>query len=205
MGSTSFSRTPSVESRVNTVVGLSGSFFAARRAACCNWRPDLQSDFNTLLNAVRLGMRGVADPEAVGFYRPVEDPSWEYERKVRTVLRGITVLLRSLPLLNPCRYGLFAWQLFSHKLCRWSVPFAMIAAAFSHALLAGRSAFYAATFALHAVFYAVAAVGLGRMGRLRSRLLVVPTYVVLANASILRAWVRYLKGERLMVWRPSAR
>ena len=52
-----------LESRVNTLVGLSGSFFAARRAVCLNWVTDLQSDFNTLLNSVKLGLRGVSDPE----------------------------------------------------------------------------------------------------------------------------------------------
>ena len=50
-------------------------------------------------------------------------------------------------MLNPFRYGLFAWQLASHKICRWSVPFAMIGAAVANALLARQSAFYAAVFA----------------------------------------------------------
>ena len=42
-----------LETRVNTLVGLSGSFFAARRSVSQGWAPDLQSDFNTLLNTVR--------------------------------------------------------------------------------------------------------------------------------------------------------
>ena len=37
-----------LESKVNTLVGMSGSFFAARREVCKNWATDLQSDFNTL-------------------------------------------------------------------------------------------------------------------------------------------------------------
>ena len=35
-------------------------------------------------------------------------------RKVRTFLRGITVLLANLDLLRPLRYGRFAFQLASH-------------------------------------------------------------------------------------------
>jgi hypothetical protein len=121
------------------------------------------------------------------------------------VLRGITVVLRSLPLLNPCRYGLFAWQLLSHKLCRWLVPLALIVALASHLALAARSGAYAVALAVHLAFYIAAGVGLALLGRELPRALVVPSYFVLVNASILHAWGRYLAGERLVVWSPSQR
>ena len=121
-----------LETRVNSLVGLSGSFFAARRDVCRKWATDRQSDFSTLLNAVEIGLRGVLDPESAGYYRSVVDDRRESERKVRTVVRGIAVLARNLRMLNPLRYGLFAWQLASHKLGRWLIPFAMIGAATSN-------------------------------------------------------------------------
>src|SRR5438132_9947007 len=98
----------SLETKVNTLVGLSGSFFAARRDVCQTWASGLQSDFNTLLNSVKLGLRGVSDPESIGYYKSIADESKESERKVRTVLRGISVLMKSLHLLNPLRYRLFS-------------------------------------------------------------------------------------------------
>ena len=58
-----------LESALGSVVGLSGSFFAVRRSACREWAIDVQSDFNTLLNCVRMGLRGVSDEESVGYYR----------------------------------------------------------------------------------------------------------------------------------------
>ena len=115
-----------LETRVNTVVGLSGSFFAARREVCQNWANVLDSDFNTLFNAVKAGLRGVTDPDSIGYYENLADERQEFNRKVRTVLRGIAVFMKNLALLNPIRYGVFSWQLFSHKLCRWLVPFAML-------------------------------------------------------------------------------
>src|SRR5712691_2844575 len=105
-----------LESRVNGLVGLSGSFFAARREVCRRWAADRQSDFNTLLNAVEIGLRGVLDEEAAGYYRDIADTRREFDRKIRTVLRGIHVLATRAGMLNPFRYGLFAWQLASHKL-----------------------------------------------------------------------------------------
>ena len=38
-----------LECAVNSVVGLSGSFFAARREVCLDFSPKMQSDFRTLL------------------------------------------------------------------------------------------------------------------------------------------------------------
>lgn len=194
-----------LESRVNSLVGLSGSFFAARRSVCREWAADLQSDFNTLLNAVKAGLRGVSDPEAVGYYGNLTDERKEFDRKVRTVLRGIAVFVRSRALLNPLRYGLFSWQLLSHKLCRWLVPFAMIAALVSNAFLAPRSAFYLALLCLQVAFYVVALAGLWLESFPGSRLIKLPSFLLLVNLSILEAWYRYLKGERLVKWDPSMR
>lgn len=194
-----------LETRVNTLVGLSGSFFAARRSVCQAWAPDLQSDFNTLLNSVRRGLRGVADPESVGFYKNLSDQKKEYERKVRTIVRGISVFMRSLPLLNPLRYHLFAWQLFSHKLCRWLVPFAMIVALVANGLLALVSQFYQGMLVVQGAFYALALLYLATKRLPKFGILCLPSFFVMVNLSILDAWIRYFCGERIVSWSPSKR
>lgn len=196
----------SLETRVNSLVGLSGSFFAARSEVCKRaWSDNLQSDFNTVLNSIRMGFRGVADPESVGYYMNIADERKEFERKVRTVLRGISVFMRSLPLVNPARFPLFAWQLVSHKLCRWLVPFAMLSALGSNIILAGWSDLYRLLLVFQIAFYAVAIGGL--LFRAWSRLPIVKlsAFFLLVNVSILQAWARYLSGERLVAWEPSRR
>jgi glycosyltransferase involved in cell wall biosynthesis len=189
-----------LESRAHTLVGLSGSFFAARRAVCRRWATDRQSDFGTLLEAVRLGLRGVLAEGAAGYYRNIRDDRREFPRKVRTVLRGLQTLAASADMLDPFRHGLFAWQLASHKLARWLVPFAMIAAAASNLLL-WRSPFYAATLAAQCAFYAAAAVG----WRTQAGWLRLPAYLVQANLAVLVAWIRFARGDRITVWNPSDR
>ena len=196
----------SLETRVNSLVGLSGSFFAARREVCrAAWSDDLQSDFNTVLNSMRMGLRGVADPDSVGYYLNIADERKEYERKVRTVLRGISVFMRSLALVNPVRHTVFAWQLLSHKLCRWLVPFAMVAALGANAALALTSPFYLVLLVLQVLFYAVAVGGLLWKPLLGLSPVRLAAYFVLVNASIMQAWLRYWSGERLVVWEPSKR
>ena len=193
------------ETRVNTLVGLSGSFFAARREVCQHCAADLQSDFNTLLNAVKLGLRGVSDADSIGYYKNLADERKEYERKVRTVLRGISVLMKSLPLLNPFKYQLFSWQLFSHKLCRWFVPFAMILAFVSNMLIVTSSAFYRYTFCLQVAFYVIALCYIWVKRLPKKDVLRIPSYFLMANLSILDAWYRYVRGERIVGWDPSKR
>jgi len=196
----------SLETRVNSLVGLSGSFFAARREVCKGaWSDDLQSDFNTVLNSMRMGLRGVADPDSIGYYKNIADERKEYDRKVRTVLRGISVFMRSLALVNPLRHSVFAWQLLSHKLCRWLVPFAMMTAFVSNAVLALSSRWYAMLFLIQILFYSVALGGIFWKPLLRLPIVRLFSFFLLVNASIFQAWVRYWSGERLIVWEPSKR
>lgn len=194
-----------LETEVNTVVGLSGSFFAARREVCAQWADDLQSDFNTLLNSIKLGMRGISDPASIGYYQNLSDERKEFERKVRTILRGLSVFMTSWRMVNPIRYGLFSWQLLSHKLCRWLVPFALIVVLFSNALLASESAFYRVTFIAQVVFYCLALSSLMIKMPSNSSYFKIPAFFVLVNWSILTAWYRYFRGDRMVAWEPSKR
>jgi hypothetical protein len=152
-----------------------------------------------------MGLRGIADPESVGLYKNLSDQKKEYDRKVRTIVRGISVFMRSLSLLNPFRYHLFAWQLFSHKLCRWLVPFAMITALLANAVLASSSLFFQGTLAVQVVFYSVALAYLATTRLPSAGMLRIPSFFVMVNLSILDAWVRYFRGERIVSWSPSKR
>ncbi len=196
----------SLEARVNSLVGLSGSFFAARSTVCKQaWSEDLQSDFNTVLNSMKMGLRGVSDNDSVGYYENIADERKEFNRKVRTVLRGISVFMRSLAMINPLRYPLFSWQLMSHKLCRWLVPFAMLGVLVSSALLSAASPLYRGALAAQLAFYLLAMTGLLFRPWLRFSIIKLPAFFVLVNASILQAWLRYFGGERLVAWEPSRR
>ena len=193
-----------LEVRVHSLVGLSGSFFAARHTVCQPWTPDLQSDFSVLLNSIRQGMRGVADPAAVGIYQNIADERREFQRKVRTIVRGIAVLMKNLSLLHPGRYGLFAWQLFSHKLCRWLVPFFLIAAAAANLFLLADGFTYRLAFAGQVLFYWMAWEG-GRNANAPA-IARIPSYFVMANVAVLTAWYRYFfAGGAPITWEPSKR
>lgn len=194
-----------LESRANSLVGLSGSLFAARKEVCKDFSSEMQSDFRTVLNSMKMGLRGVTDSDAVGIYQDTADPKREWDRKIRTVVRGLTVFFRHLELLNVFQYGLFSYQLFCHKLLRWLVPLFLILAFGSNLWLVYVSFIYGILLMLQIMLY-----GFGVMGLLKPKmqdiiLVKIPAYFLAVNASILFAWWRYLSGQRIVTWTPTRR
>lgn len=193
-----------LESRVNSLVGLSGSFFAARKSVCRDFSGEMQSDFRTLLNCVKMGLRGISDPKATGTYLDVSDSKREFDRKVRTVLRGLTVFFRHLEFLNILKYGVFSYQYFCHKLLRWLVPLFLVLAFLANGFLAMESDLYLVLFLGQLSFYCIALWGC-KERRSSGNLIRIPYYFLAVNASIFVAWWRYLRHERVVMWTPSER
>jgi glycosyltransferase involved in cell wall biosynthesis len=195
-----------LESEVSGLVGLSGSFFAARRSVCAAWAENLPSDFNTVMNCVRLGYRAVSDDAVIGYYKDIKSGQSEFQRKVRTLVRGITAFFANLELLDFRRFGFFSFQLLSHKLMRWLAPVFMIllVPATLAGMAAGNRMAYAAA-AFQALFYGLALLGFASTAAQGSALVKVPFFFAQVNAAILAAWVRYLRGDRITMWTPSKR
>ena len=112
-----------VETAVYGIVGASGCLYAIRADLHMGRVPeDLSRDFAAALTAREHGRRAVSVPAALCFVPRGASLRQEYRRKVRTITRGLATLAHKRALLNPLRYGVFAWMLFSHKVCRWLVP-----------------------------------------------------------------------------------
>lgn len=194
-----------LESGVHSIVGASGSFYAQRRAICAPFTEGLAPDFLSVLRTVEQGYRAVSQPSASGMMTSVKDPRQEFERKVRTVVRGLTTLFAYGHLLNPFRYGLFAFILFSHKVMRWLTP-AFMAVTLLLPLLRFDSPFYIGLFVAQCALYLAAWAALrGVAGVGRSIVGKASLYFVTVNAAIAVAWFHYLRGVRLEVWTPSKR
>jgi glycosyltransferase involved in cell wall biosynthesis len=194
-----------LESRINSLLGVSGSFFAVRREICDDFSGDMQSDFRTALNTVKKGLRAVSDPLAIGYYQDVADERHEFDRKVRTVLRGLTVFFRHMEFLNFLKYGFFSYQYLCHKLLRWMIPVCIFIGFTTNAVLATRSLWFLILFVTQTCFYALAVWG-WRNGTSRLGIWTrIPTYFIVVNASIVVAWILFFMGRRIVMWSPSKR
>ncbi|PYP16392.1 MAG: glycosyltransferase family 2 protein [Gemmatimonadetes bacterium] len=198
-----------LETRVGGIVGASGCLYAIRAALHREAVPeDLSRDFRAALLARRRGYRAVSVPEALCFVPRSASLRQEYRRKVRTMARGLRTLWAQRALLNPLRYGLFAWMLGSHKLCRWLVPWAALLALGAVGVLAPDAAWARAVLGAGVGVVALGAVGWWwpvRGGRNVPRIVALPAYAVSGNVAALHAWLLALSGVGTAVWEPTRR
>lgn len=193
------------ESRLGGLVGLSGSFFAARKEICKDWDIYSPSDFNTALNCAKAGYRSVSAPDVLGFYEDLKDPSKEYARKVRTVLRGMTGLARHPEVLNLSSLGLFAFQVFSHKLMRWGVPwFLALLLVVTWALL-GQGWLYSVAMVVQLAFYGTAIAAHLHAGVRANAAAKLVYFFVQVNIALMDSAIKFMAGKKMTTWKPSAR
>lgn len=193
-----------LETEAATLIGLSGSCFAARRALCTPWPSDLASDFRSALEAARRGLRAVSEPAARARFGTTRSPSQEWTRKVRTVQRGLAVLSAYRELLHP-RRGRAALALWSHKVARFTSPFALVGLFVASAVAAPHDARAALLFGAQAAAYVLG--GLALVVKPIASILParIAAFFLLVNASMLVAWRHHLAGRRAVLWQPTRR
>jgi len=189
------------------IVGASGCLFAIRRDLHAEHLPEtLSRDFASALVAREHGYRAVSVPTAHVFVPRAGALGVEYRRKVRTMARGLRTLWHKRHLLNPWRYGFFAFALWSHKMARWLVyPAAALA------LLALAALTVTSDLARLGLAGAIGGIMLGEWARRRVDAGPAPqwlrgiAFVYAANVAGLAAWGEFLRGTSLAIWEPTRR
>jgi len=198
-----------LESRLGSIIGASGCFYATRRELFEIPVPDtLSRDFAAALKARLKGFRSVHVPDAVCVVPRTGSARVEYRRKVRTMARGLGTLWHYRPLLNPFRYGGFALALISHKLCRWLVPPLLPLGAIGVALLAvqGSGARLVLVLGLAGLVAGWLAIRWPESWGAPPRPLAILGFAVSANVAGIAAWAHALRdGGGTAVWEPTRR
>ncbi len=192
-----------LESEVNTLVGLSGSCFVVRRIVALGMKDSLPSDFYSATECVRQGLSSILANDIVGTYKAVTDPNREFDRKVRTVLRGMSAVLAQPEVFDVQKYGFFTLQVISHKIYRWIVPYAFILLFLSSMVLKSVSSFWSIVFWGQVLIIILATLGYSNPEAKKNLLVKIPLFLVLSNVAIFLASVRLCKGEIVVVWNPS--
>lgn len=196
-----------LETRVSGIVGASGCYYAIRRSLHQTMVPEsLSRDFAAALYTRENGYRAVSVPDATCLVPRATSLRQEYRRKVRTITRGWETLYFKRSLLNPFRFGVSAWMLLSHKVCRWVFPWAALLAVLGLGILALSNTW--ARFALVGtlLFGLFAWVG-WQLGDRTSvpRIFSLPAYVAVGNVAAAHALIRFFRGDRNPVWEPTRR
>jgi hypothetical protein len=184
---------------------MNGSLYAARRDICQDWHPDMSSDFFMALHSVMAGRRAILDPMCSVQVGVVRSGRREFSRKVRTIVHGMVVLFSHLELLNPFRFGLFSWQLVSHKLFRWLLPFAFLSILVSNVFIWNAHPFYRICLLAQAVLYGAGLVSLAIPGVSRLAAFRLASFFSMGNVATLVAWWKSASGDKMVTWEPSRR
>ena len=188
------------EKAIGSVVGVDGGIDAVRSSLFTPMRADQQPDFVLPLSVIERRRRVVYAPGARVYEAALTRPGDEFHMRTRVALRAWHALRDKAGLLNPLRYGLFSWQLFSHKWLRYLAPVLQLAALVSSIALVGQGPWWSGILAVQTVFYVLAS--LGFFGLRLPGPLSFPYYLCLLNAAAGVALVQFLRGKKQVTWIP---
>lgn len=191
------------ETRLGSVVGVDGGIDAVRSNLYETMRPDQLPDFVLPLSVVKCGYRVVYEPTAVLQEVALKKALDEYRMRVRVTLRALWAMYDMSSLFNVKRYGLYSWQLISHKLLRYTAFVPLFLLLPLNGLLWDQGPIYRLALVGQGVFYGLALFGKLIEGmRIRLHLPRLAYYFLVLNIACAIACVKFAKGEKQIIWSP---
>jgi cellulose synthase/poly-beta-1,6-N-acetylglucosamine synthase-like glycosyltransferase len=193
------------QSQAGNAISATGAIYAIRRSLFRGVPVGVTDDFAVSTDVIVQGRRLVFAPDAVAYEPVAGSGGAEFGRKVRVITRGLRgVLVVRRELLNPARYGFYAFQLFAHKVMRRLVVFPMLLLLIISPLLWSRGLIYQAATAAQLSFYGCALLGLllahTRLGRMKP--LTISYFFCMVNAACMIATFNLIRGHRIDFWEP---
>jgi len=195
-------RVRAAESSFGCLIGVSGCLYALRRSAYLPIDPGLISDFVVAMKMRQQGLRTVLAADALCYEHTLDRGSRELAMRVRVAVRSLHALMQERRFLNPLRYGRLAWALWSHKALRYASPVLWIAALVANIRQADHIGYRVLLIVQCALILAGVLGYFVQAKRSTSGLLGQPYYFLLTNVASLIATLRYLKGDRMVTWKP---
>ena len=188
-----------LQSRISTVTGCSGCIYAVRRTVYTPLHPSIISDLVQPLCVVRKGYRVVFEDRAMAYEETTRSPKEEFAMRVRVVTRGIRGFLSVGQLFNLFKYPWISFQLFSHKIMRWLVPF-LLPVLFIATLLLQHHLIYRLLFIAQLAFYSLALSAFALPLHRVWKPLTIPLYFCTINIAVVWSVVEVLRGRKYVVW-----
>ncbi len=189
-----------LESAIGSIVGVDGGVDAIRTSLYSELRADQLPDFVQPLKIVEQHKRVVYQDKAILTEDSLADQGSEFRMRVRVSLRALWALSDMKHLLNPFSYGVFSLQLFSHKVLRYLAFVPLVLAFISNVALLGQGAFYNLALLTQIAFYLLALYGNNNADN--NKWVGLAHYFCLINFAAAIASLRFLKGEKIVIWKP---
>lgn len=194
------------QTKSGNAISATGAIYAIRRSLFRGVPVGVTDDFATSTDVIVQGYRLVFAPDAIAYEPVAGSGGVEFGRKVRVITRGLRgVLVVRRELLNPLRYGFYAFQLFSHKVLRRLVVFPLLLLLLVSPLLWSQGWLYQVATVLQLAFYACGLLGLAlhntALGRLK--IFTIPFFFCMVNVASLIAAINLMRGRRIDFWQPQ--
>jgi len=192
------------ESNLGSVVGVDGGVDSMRKSLFTELNADQLPDFVQPLSVVEKRHRVVYQPEAVMVEDALSDTNKEMKMRVRVSLRAMWALWDKRKLFNPFKYGVFSVQLLIHKLFRYLAFVPQVTAFISNMLLLEHGEIYQVLAVGQVAFYLLALVGvlLTKADKKLPTIVYLPYYLNLLNYACLLAFIQFVQGNKIVVWKP---
>lgn len=190
-----------LETQVESVVGVDGGVDAIRKELYQPMNADQLPDFVLPLKVVTQGKRVIYCEKALLNEEALSNSQSEFRMRVRVSLRAYWAMWDMQHLFNPLRYGIFTLQLTSHKLLRYLAFIPLLVVFISNGFITGQGAFYSLTFFVQIMFYSMAAYVSLNDGT-QNRWLGLANYFCLINIASAMAFIKFIKGEKIVLWKP---
>jgi cellulose synthase/poly-beta-1,6-N-acetylglucosamine synthase-like glycosyltransferase len=191
------------ESSLNSLIGVSGCLYAVRRSCHAKLAFDMIDDFVIATEIHLQGLRTVYEPEAISKEDTNHRSRDEWKMRVRVIVQTMRALYRYRETLNPRKHGLFAFQLFCHKVLRYFVPVFLFIALVANWFALGGGFIFKGAFIAQALVYLAAMAGwMGDRLGIKLGPVALPYYFTLVNFATVIAFLKFMKGEAHAVWEP---
>jgi cellulose synthase/poly-beta-1,6-N-acetylglucosamine synthase-like glycosyltransferase len=197
-----------LEGKLGNLTTVNGAIYAIPK----HYYPFLSicaaDDFGHTLSIKAKCLKVIHEPEALAWEETSENILFEVNRRIRIVSQASFCLFYNREfraLLNPLRYGLFSFQLWSHKVLRWLSGIFLILSFLTNFILIGKGDFYVFFFACQSIFYIFAIWGLLQEIIFKKKAPKIPHiagYFVISCYAMLKGFTKGLLKKPITIWTP---
>lgn len=200
-----------LESKTGSISSNDGKLYAIRKKLFQPIPDGVTDDFFVSLTVIASGHRFIFEPEARAYIHvPSRTPGHELSRRRRITSRSLRGIFINRRLLNPLRYGMFSFQLFTNKVLRRALPVFLIMLFPACLFLIGTHPVFAPLSAAQFLFYGAALLYpiLAMENQKKdaaTKALSLIYYFCIGNIGTLLGSMDFLRGKVIFKWDPVKR
>jgi biofilm PGA synthesis N-glycosyltransferase PgaC len=194
-----------IESRVGRLSGANGAIYAIRKGLITEVRKGIiNDDFYIATYVLQSGYDVILNPDAIAFEEPNDEFESQFKRHIRDGAGHYQAIAVFWKLLFP-RKGSFVH--ISHRVIRWLVPFFLIIAFISNAMMIGQSAIIDALLIVQilgylamGIYYLMLKKGTTQKKGVIGKLFNILFYFFSVNLALLLGFIRLVKKQQKATW-----